>query len=343
MRFVKHLRLYMEAQAPYGRKKKKGLENFYTVTATQLSASENESQNHASTTSASASIEEASDGTQSQSRQRTPKHFYRHDREKDAIVYYNDTRLVGSMTKALTVLADGLDNNIKQHSNAANERWGFPRLEDDDNNDVALTEPSHQRREMARQENDAEIDKNYVMAQLNLAHSLKIRKQAKDAVDKRIQFALMNNKLSANVHSFVILHSKDDSVEACINYLATIPYECVSNHHRGTKVCLDQLFADMTPFEKAYKEVLIICNYLNDRVSPLNYIIYKKEIEYIGDKPVSDVSITLCEWLFESRRTGFYYAVIVNFGLSKPTETLPSTILLKHSFIQDVDNNHSTG
>ena len=150
-------------------------------------------------------------------------------------------------------------------------------------------------------------------AECILIHSLGIPSVLRHSVNDKLRNALANGNINVNITAFTVIknrYSEYDKVKMGGEY-----YEKLLNDFTSQRITKKDLSSDLINFEKRYCELLQICNYLEQMRHPLDYIIYKREIELVDTTPIHNESDFLDKY-FMPKRVGFYYAIIVNFGLS---------------------------
>lgn len=132
-------------------------------------------------------------------------------------------------------------------------------------------------------------------------------------INRRIGDGLRDSKLSVNIKAFTVVNRK------CRDYDTSksggMYYEAIHSDSCATIITKDQLFLDVMNFYWRYLDLLHICNYLERMTTPLHYLIYKREIHLVDETPLHDNSSFIDQFIMP-KRVGFYYAIIVNFGLT---------------------------
>ncbi len=150
-------------------------------------------------------------------------------------------------------------------------------------------------------------------AECRLIDSLGLPSVLKNRINDKLRDALANGDIHVNIRAFTIIkdrYSEYDKVKIGCEY-----YEKLTNDFVPQIRTKDELSSDLINFERRYCELLQICNYFEQMRRPLHYMIYKRVIEMVDTTPIHDDSDFLDKY-FMPKRTGFYYAIIVNFGLS---------------------------
>lgn len=261
------------------------------------------------------------------------------------VVFYSDTVLVSSMEEtcdaiddtqrkldeAKTILTSALEKNMEIMTKGSPERR--KRLSQ------VINESKEQVEEVEEEVEEEErgilsikIDNELLLGQERLIKSLEIPSLYARHLNKRINEALKQSLVYLVVYAFSIV---DDKIMYCGNVPLTqenpfpVPYayEMTKNDYPVQHITKDQLLDEMTRFQENYKLVLSICKFLENTSggTRYHYILYKRAIDYYG-KEVFDSKTSFTGKLFNMKKTGFYYAIRVNFGLTEPKDKFPTAI-----------------
>lgn len=147
-------------------------------------------------------------------------------------------------------------------------------------------------------------------------------------LDRRITNAfVIDRKIYVNLHAFTLVN---DRFNYCIKTASNInirkapsrhglipqtpyPYERSKVSHKPVLISKKELLHDMTRHEPYYEEVLAITKHL--KKANFSYSIYKRAVDFCGSM-IDDENIHMLQKLFGVKKSGFYYAIIVNFGLT---------------------------
>ena len=164
--------------------------------------------------------------------------------------------------------------------------------------------------------------------QNKLLRSLQTPKDIQSLIDRKVDDALSKGCIYVNLKAFTIMHNR------CLEYEREKAggkfYENLVNDSKPVRLTKDELFLDTMNYHTGYLDVLHVCNYMDQTKSHLNYIIYKREIEVVDNLPIHQDSSFLDKYLMP-KKTGFYYAIIVNFGRSRPHTIYNKTRTLSSS------------
>lgn len=149
---------------------------------------------------------------------------------------------------------------------------------------------------------------------LHMVNALRIQTVTRDECDRRIAAASEKGAVSVNLNAFLIM--SDGTLRPYNAEHGGCLYEHIRNpRHKDELVKLGRLHIDMLHHQEAFKQLFHIFLYLDRHNPRIDYIIYKRPIEFIG-KQLSD---RLDFWdrlehLFEPKTTGHYYAIIACIG-----------------------------
>lgn len=307
---------------------KRSLSTYYTITSNSLSGSGG--MQRSKTLGDHCNASESASGSNSNAK----NHFYQKNGEM--VVYFSDENLIGAVENAATTLTSALQLHSQQVANAPTTQQ---QLKKDIEAVVSQDEPSHQRRFMAQEklikERTAPITNELWQGQQKLAKSLKVKKIVCVRLNNLINEALRESQMMLNLKAFVIF--RESGVYQ--PYGGKEMYESVQNDYPHRIITLEEMMSDLMQLKKpwqeeVFKEILHTCFFLEDASRPLNYMIYKREIEFVGDRPL-DAKTSLFARLFLPRRSGQYYAIIVNFALSKRSVLVKPPVCASRSFIED--------
>ncbi len=254
------------------------------------------------------------------------------------VIFYSDTVLVTSMEEtceaiddtqrkldeAKTILTTALERNMEIMIQGNPERRK-PLSQ------VINESKIQEEEEEEKQIISIKVDNELLMGQERLIKSLEIPSLYARHLNKRINEALKQSLVYLVVYAFSIV---DDKIMYCGNAPLTqenpfpVPYayELTKNDYLAQHITKDQLLDEMTRFQENYKLVLAICKFLESSGSTrYHYILYKRAIDYYG-KEVFDSKTSFTGKLFNMKKTGFYYAIRVNFGLTEPKDIFPTQI-----------------
>lgn len=177
---------------------------------------------------------------------------------------------------------------------------------------IAHAEQSHQRRHMIEAE---EVKNRRLHNKISALDAIKLQAVTRAECDKRIKAAMEEEKASVNINAFLIL--QDGSLRPYNQHQRGHLYELIHNKHQPQLLTRQHLFMDMIQHPYAFKQLLYIFHYL-ERLSPRPvYLIYKRPIELLDLRPIDTLDFwDRLEHLFDSKKTGYYYAIIVCLALS---------------------------
>ncbi len=176
---------------------------------------------------------------------------------------------------------------------------------------------------------------------MRMLEGLRVQNTTRLFIEERITDALNREQLFANINAFIIA-SDDGSMEV---YDTSSPralscgvkhYELVRNKHKHTLIDQRNLFIDMIHHTESIKQLRHIFQYIENLPpssslynkewgTSLPYIIYKRFIEIVDGVPIDALDFwDRVEFIFKPKKTGFYYAIIVCFGVT-PCISLPLT------------------
>jgi hypothetical protein len=272
----------------------------------------------------------------SESGSSSPKnHFYQKNGEM--VTYFSDEQLIGAVENAATTLTSALQLHSQQVANAPTTQQQLKKeLE-------AMTQDElcHQRRFMAQEalihQRAMPMTNELWQGQHKLAKSLKVKKLVSTRLNNLVNEALCKSELLLNLKAFVLF--KEDGAYQPYNRVGGEAYETIQNDYPHRIITLDELMMDLNKVKKSsqeevFKEILHTCFFLEDVARPLHYTIYTQEIEFIGENPI-DSRTSLLARLFLPRRSGQYYAIIVNFALSKRSLLVKPPVSQRRSFLED--------
>lgn len=146
--------------------------------------------------------------------------------------------------------------------------------------------------------------------QLALDRSLQLSNKEARQLEEKLSSAMLAGKMFAVLHCFTLVHHQYRVYEGAV------PYEQLSNEHTANEVTPNQLALDMMRHEWHYRDLLNRCRYLQQRQPPLQYVLYRRAITLLDQgQPLHSKTPFYQSW-FQPHRTGHYYALTVNFGLS---------------------------
>jgi|WetSurMetagenome_2_1015567.scaffolds.fasta_scaffold25444_3 hypothetical protein len=269
----------------------------------------------------------------STSKQVTQRLFKTNSKE---VIFYSDTMLVNSMEEtceaiddtqrkldeAKSILTTALEKNADIMSPGSLERRKSLSQ--------VIVEANAQEEEERNSALSIHADNNEVlMGQERLIKSLELPSLYVRNLNKRICEALKRSLVYLVVYAFAIVDEK-------IMYCGVAPqtqenifpvpyaYEMTKNDYLPQHITKDQLLDEMTHFQENYKLVLAICKFLETGAeTQYHYIIYKRPIDYYG-KEIADSKTSISARLFNMKKTGFYYAIRINFGLTEPADKFPT-------------------
>lgn len=311
---------------------KRSLSTYYTITSNSLSGSGGMQR--------SKTLGDHCNASESTSGNSSPKnHFYQKNGEM--VVYFSDEHLIGAVENAATTLTSALQLHSQQVANAPTTQQ---QLKKDIEAVVSQDEPSHQRRFMAQEKFIKErtmpvITNELWQGQQKLAKSLKVKKIVSVRLNNLINEALRESQMLLNLKAFVIFRETGVYQPYGGGGGKVEMYESVQNDYPHRIITLEEMMSDLMQLKKpwqeeVFKEILHTCFFLEDASRPLNYMIYKREIEFVGNRPL-DAKTSLFARLFLPRRSGQYYAIIVNFALSKRSVLVRPPVYARRSFIED--------
>lgn len=296
-----------ETELKVRRGPKRPLNTYYTLTSNSLGGGMRRSK----------TFESRSDDSSSPSPLSSSNHFYR--KNGDTVIYFSDEKLIGAVESAATTLTSALQHHSQQVAHASSTREQRRREIEASTQD----EPCHQRRFMAQEAlvKSASIDQALWQGQEKLVKALKVKKLVHTRLNHLVNEALRESHMLLTLKAFVIF--REDRAFVPFNAVSTggVMYEAMQNEYPHRIITLEELMSDLMQLnrsvqEEVFKEILHTCFFLEDPRRPLHYMIYKREIEYAGEKPLDTSSPLWMRW-FLPRRAGFYYAIIVNFALSQ--------------------------
>jgi len=188
---------------------------------------------------------------------------------------------------------------------------------------IVFEEQGHHRRMVRRESAKLQCQQNNKIAMLE---GLRIQQATREALDKLIEEALNKEVVSVNLNAFLIM---EDGKFVPFNVSrGGILYELSLNKHQPVHIERTQLLVDMMHHQNEYKQLLYIFQYL-DRPpetkgwgKKLPFIIYKRPIELVAGLVVDELDFwERVEHLFTPNTLGFYYAIIVCFGLFEQGDT----------------------
>lgn len=311
------------------RNHKRSLSTYYTVTSNNLSGNNNIRR----TKSLSGHDESSESGSTSSSKH----HFYQ--KNGATVVYFSDEHLIGAVENAATTLTSALQHHSHQASTAPSIKQQLKREIEATTQD----EQCHQRRFMAQEamlkRRASSIDHALWQGQERLAKALKIKRAVYRELMNRVNEALRASQMMLTLNAFVLF--RDDHTYEPVN---DIMYESMQNDYEHRIITLQELMSDVMRVKKPaqeelFKEILHTCFFLEDPARPLNYMIYKREIVFVGDKPLESTTPLWARW-FLPHRGGYYYAIIVNFALSKRSVYVKPPEIAMHAFNDEDKRGH---
>lgn len=149
---------------------------------------------------------------------------------------------------------------------------------------------------------------------LNMVNALRIQTVTRDECDRRIAAATEKGEVSVNLNAFLIM--SDGTLRPYNAEHGGCLYEHVRNpKHKDELVKLGRLHIDMLHHQEAFKQLFHIFLYLDRHLPRIDYIIYKRPIEFIGKQLSERLDFwDRIEHLFEPKTTGHYYAIIACIG-----------------------------
>lgn len=149
---------------------------------------------------------------------------------------------------------------------------------------------------------------------LDMVSALRIQTVTRNECDKRIAAATEKGAVSVNLNAFLIM--SDGTLRQYNAEHGGCLYEHVRNpRNKDELIKLGRLHIDMLHHEEAFKQLFHIFLYLDKHVPRIDYIIYKRPIEFIGNKLVDRLDFwDRLEYLFEPKTTGYYYAIMACLG-----------------------------
>lgn len=223
-----------------------------------------------------------------------------------------------STTSTTTTCAGSNESVAKVATTHFDEDW----LSENDNKilgKIAFEEEGHHRR-MVRQHD--ETLKRQQTNKINMLSALRIQNTTRNALDRLIQEALDRESTSVNLNAFLIM--QDGSFVPYNIARGGVLYETCRNKHTPIHIDRRQLFVDMMHHQEEFKQLLHIFQYLDNppedkgwaKNDKLPCVIYKRKIELVDMHLIDTMDMwDRLECLFDPNLMGFYYAIIVCFGL----------------------------
>lgn len=139
----------------------------------------------------------------------------------------------------------------------------------------------------------------------------------KHSINDKLRNALIGNNIYVNIIAFTIIKNRYCEYDKIKMGVGGGEYyeKLLNNDFEPVVLTRDDLGVDLINFERRYSELLQICSYLEQMKTPLHYTIYKRGIEMVDNTPIHEESDFLDKY-FMPKRIGFYYAIIVNLGLT---------------------------
>lgn len=149
---------------------------------------------------------------------------------------------------------------------------------------------------------------------LNMVAALRVQTVTRDECDRRIAAAIEKNAVSVNLNAFLIMN--DGTLRPYNAEHGGCLYEHIRNaKHKDELIKLGRLHIDMLHHQEAFKQLFHIFLYLDRHVPRIDYIIYKRPIEFIGKQLSERLDFwDRLEHLFEAKTAGHYYAIIACIG-----------------------------
>lgn len=235
-------------------------------------------------------------------------------------------------TSSTTAIRPGAASNSSNEQSKGDAHFDEDWLSEKDNEmlgKLAFEETGHQRRVMRQRE---ETLKRQQSNKVNMLSALRIQNTTRNSLDQLLQAALDKDLTSVNVNAFMIM---DDGTfvpyivsKECVGCNSL--YEMCANKHIPIHIDRRQLFLDMMHHQEHFKELLHVFRYLDSPPEDrpwskvkLPYLVYKRKIELLDGHLLDNLDFwQRVENLFEPNVEGFYYAIIVCFGLFSPENEL---------------------
>ncbi len=156
---------------------------------------------------------------------------------------------------------------------------------------------------------------------LGMIDALRVQTLTRARCDRQIEQAKLKGDVSANLNAFLIM--EDGTLRPYNAEHGGCLYELVRNKHRDEIIRIERLHLDMIRHQEAFKQLFHIFLYLERHKPRIEYLIYKRPIELIGNKLVDHLDLwDRIENLFEAKQKGHYYAVMGCLSFSPKENTV---------------------
>lgn len=329
-----------------GSRKKKPVETYQITTYNAESSAGSES---GSTTTTASSTTCANAGRADSTRP-VQRLFKKHSKD---VVFYSDATLVTTMERTYNVLGEAqtmLSECLDKNAEMTGQKQPFrpvQAIKEGEILEAGLTDEK-QCISVGASIDPADATQPFSMplydmglldGQRKLHRSFQISKPLLATVNARLNEAMRLARPYVNLYAFALVdgchyYCHSESKEVVKGQVAPRPYayELVKNEYEPGHVDEDQLLNEMVHFTEQYKKVSSVLNFLRGdgkaTTTVYHYQIYKRRIDYYGDA-VADSKLSGWFKLTNSKKTGYYYAIIVNFAMTEPRDRLPDEIHIK--------------